>query len=337
MPVYNAELYLREAIESILNQSYCDFHFLIVSDGSTDGSVDIIRSYSDPRIKLLQPQHMGYSLIMNFGLERADSKFLALMDSDDISLPNRLEKQIAFLEDHPEIGACGTWVQTIGDKSGQIWKYATDADEVHCRSLFNMSVAHPTLMLRLDTLNKSGTRYNPEYYYACDWEFLQQCVKSFSIANIPETLVHYRIREGSCSRENAERMKSHRYAIAAKALKGIGINVSDEQLNLHFAIVDRTFQRHIDKLHRIDEWLALLEQKNSISAKYPTNTFKKVIAGLWYEINSLAAEIGPSVWREFNRSDLRKLANTGLRLNVKLLLKSIIRWDRRGRSIGTAQ
>jgi glycosyltransferase involved in cell wall biosynthesis len=114
MPVYNGEKYLREAIESILNQTFIDFEFLIINDGSTDRSVEIIESYSDPRIRLVHNErNMKLIATLNKGLELARGEYIARMDCDDISLPERLAKQVAFMDANPEVGVLGTAFQTI--------------------------------------------------------------------------------------------------------------------------------------------------------------------------------------------------------------------------------
>jgi len=108
MPVYNAEKYLKEAIGSILGQSFSDFEFLIINDGSTDSSVKIIKSYDDPRIRFIaNEKNLGVIPTLNKGFALAQGEFIARMDADDISLPKRLELQADFMDKHPEAGAIG--------------------------------------------------------------------------------------------------------------------------------------------------------------------------------------------------------------------------------------
>src|SRR5271170_5563678 len=112
MPVHNGERYLAEAIESVLGQSAGDLELLIVDDGSTDRSAEICRDYRDPRIRLVQnPTHLGIVASLNRGLDLAAGAYVARMDSDDISLPERLEKQIRLLDENPEVGVCGAGIQ----------------------------------------------------------------------------------------------------------------------------------------------------------------------------------------------------------------------------------
>jgi len=137
MPVYNGEVYLREAIDSILDQTLTDFEFLILNDGSSDHSVDIVRSYDDPRIRLVENEaNLGVVQTLNRGLDLANGTFIARMDCDDRSLRDRLARQVAFLDDHPEVGICGTWMEAIGARAGYIWRYPTDPERIRCSLLF---------------------------------------------------------------------------------------------------------------------------------------------------------------------------------------------------------
>ena len=112
MPVYNGEKYLKEAITSILLQTFDDFEFLIINDGSSDASVDIIQSFRDPRIRLVHNDtNIGLIATLNKGLKLAHGKYVARMDQDDISLPRRLEKQTYFMDNNPDVGVCGTWIK----------------------------------------------------------------------------------------------------------------------------------------------------------------------------------------------------------------------------------
>ena len=108
MPVYNGEKYLQEAIESILNQTFKDFEFIIINDGSTDKTLEIIKSFTDPRIKLITQENRGIIYSLNKGITESRGKYIARMDADDISLPERLEKEYRFLEQNPNYGIVGT-------------------------------------------------------------------------------------------------------------------------------------------------------------------------------------------------------------------------------------
>lgn len=157
MPVYNAELYLDEAIQSITNQTYKKFEFIIINDGSTDKSLEIIKKYKDEysRIVLISRENKGLVFSLNEGISKAKGKYIARMDADDISLSTRLEEQVAFMEENQEIGVCGSWVEVFGDnRKNTIWKMPKSNEELKTRLLFSVPVAHPSVMMRKEILDK---------------------------------------------------------------------------------------------------------------------------------------------------------------------------------------
>jgi glycosyltransferase involved in cell wall biosynthesis len=145
MPVYNASCYLREAIGSILLQTLRDFEFIIVDDGSTDESRDIINSYPDTRIKVISHKtNLGLITALNTGIDNARGRYIARMDADDISAPERLEKQVEFMEMNSEIGVLGTWYETFG-KENHKEGLPVDPAEVKCHLLFHSPISVFTL------------------------------------------------------------------------------------------------------------------------------------------------------------------------------------------------
>ncbi|MEL4306297.1 glycosyltransferase family 2 protein [Methanococcoides sp. LMO-2] len=149
MPVYNAEKYLKDAIESILNQSFKNFELLIINDGSNDKSKAIIESHNDSRIRLLNnEENSGLAKVRNKGIYEAKGEYIAWLDADDISHPLRLEKQVKLLDSHPDVGICGTWVKTIGTKVTHKWRYPTNPNFIRGRMLFDDPLATSSVMLR---------------------------------------------------------------------------------------------------------------------------------------------------------------------------------------------
>ncbi len=151
MSVYNGEKYLREAIDSILGQTFKDFEFLIIDDGSTDSSVEIIRSYADPRIRLIQnEENIGLSRSLNKGLKLARGEYIARMDADDISLPRRLAAQVGLLDKQPDIGLVGTSIQLI-DCDGErmhVHRVPTTHAQILWALCFTTPLAHPSVVFR---------------------------------------------------------------------------------------------------------------------------------------------------------------------------------------------
>jgi glycosyltransferase involved in cell wall biosynthesis len=190
MPVYNAEKYLSEAIESILGQTYKDFEFLIMNDGSSDRSVELIQSYQDARIKLVNnAKNIGLSPTLNIGIGLAVGKYIARMDSDDISLPTRLEKQMGFMEAHPEYAMVSTWARTISEDG----KFKRENRRFHKYSYYNLifknDIWHPSVLCKKEILIALG-KY--PHSYAEDFYLWSKMAKSYKIHKLDEALLLYR-------------------------------------------------------------------------------------------------------------------------------------------------
>jgi glycosyltransferase involved in cell wall biosynthesis len=204
MPVYNAELYVGKSIDSILNQTYKDFEFIIINDGSTDKSLEIIKSFSDPRIKIISHTNKGIIYSLNEGMAVSKGKYIARMDADDISLIDRFEKQISFLETNPTIAMCGTWAEVINDSGLVTGSYEhPPINSVSIRSyiLWHNPFIHPTVMMRRDIF-KNTDWYDSRFKHAEDYELWTRIVFNHDVANIPEKLLQYRITNESITRKN---------------------------------------------------------------------------------------------------------------------------------------
>lgn len=193
MAVYNGEPYLREALESVLGQSFSDFEFLIIDDASSDHTVEIVESYRDPRIRLIHnTRNLGLTASLNKGIELARGRYIARMDSDDISLPERFSRQFEFMESNPSVGVCGTWAKTIdpaGNVTGELRALTGASLKKLCWR--PSPFLHPTVMVRADLMKSCG--YNPEYPQAQDYELWLRLCRKTDFYNLDQFLVHYRI------------------------------------------------------------------------------------------------------------------------------------------------
>ncbi len=218
MAVYNGELYLRETIESILAQGFPDFEFLIINDGSTDSTQEIIQSYDDPRIRLINNEHnLGLTRSLNKGLELAKGEFIARQDGDDISEPERLAKQVAFLETHPEVALVGTWYKEI-DAQGNLIRECNlpcDCTQIRWYLLFYCQFVHSAVMLRKSTVLEKIGFYNEALSYSMDYELWLRIARHLPVANLGEYLVKLRINPHSMTETYGERtLEGYRIRIA---------------------------------------------------------------------------------------------------------------------------
>jgi len=231
MPVFNGELYIREAIDSILKQTYTHFEFLIINDGSTDRTVEIIKSYNDSRIKQINnKENIGLTKSLNIGLKLAKGKYIARMDADDISSPLRLEKQIQFLEHNTHVGLVGSWFKII-DKDVTV-KTLSDPEEIHVQLLFKNPIAHPTTMYRKKLLTDYNLSYNTAFNTSQDNDLWYRFSKVTKLCNLPEVLVYYRKHENQISEKNLVLQKNNSRAIQQNKISDfLGFEVPEEQTN----------------------------------------------------------------------------------------------------------
>lgn len=201
MPVYNAEAFVGEAIRSILAQRFTDLEFIIVNDGSTDGSSDVIRSFTDPRIRVIDQEQGGVVRALNAGLAAARGEWIARHDADDIALPDRLERQLAFAAAHPEIGLMGTWATVIDPEGRTIGslRHPTGHAAIAYALLFDSAFVHPSVMFLRSLVEQVGT-YPDDPAVFEDHAMWSRMARATVMANLPEELVRYRHTDASASR-----------------------------------------------------------------------------------------------------------------------------------------
>lgn len=199
MPVFNAEKYLVEAVDSILHQSYSNFELLIFDDGSTDNSLKIIKSCNDPRIKFFHSaKNIGYVKHLNKGIDIAKGKYIVRMDADDVAYSTRLEEQINFMEKEPSVGVCGTFVEVFG-KIAYIARHPIKHEQMIVNLLYFTPIIHPSVIIRKEVLDHYRIRYKQAFLYAEDTELWYQLSKVTRLANIPKVLLKYRTHDHNVS------------------------------------------------------------------------------------------------------------------------------------------
>jgi hypothetical protein len=207
MPVFNAERFLREAVESILNQTFTDFEMICINDASTDNSLAILEHYqqSDSRIRLYShPENKGPVAALNLGCTLADGTYIAIMHSDDISHPERFARQLSYLDSNPEVGILGSWIEYI-DRQGVVTRrgqYPTLPALLKWIMPFYDPLAHPAVMMRREVVAQAG--YYQEGLITEDYELWARCSRITRLANIPEYLLSYRIWGESWTDRNLE-------------------------------------------------------------------------------------------------------------------------------------
>jgi glycosyltransferase involved in cell wall biosynthesis len=207
MSVHNGERYLREAVDSILAQTYSDFEFIIIDDASTDGTAAILDGYDDARIvRVRNAENLGLTRSLNLGLEMARGEYVARMDADDVSEPTRLDEQVAYLGTHPDVAVLGSWCRLI-DPGGQVVtesRYAEDRPVIEWRMCFGCAVTHPSVMMRRSSIVAVGG-YDPDYRYAQDYELWTRCIRNgIAVSVLGRFLLRYRLSAEGIGRAHFE-------------------------------------------------------------------------------------------------------------------------------------
>lgn len=221
MSVYNGEKYLRAAIDSVLNQTFRDFEFLIIDDGSRDRSREIMAEYQDPRIRLLpNAQNIGLIGSLNAGIDAARGELIARQDCDDILEPHRLQTQVAYFDEHSDAVLVGAWLRLIDERDAEItvWRYPETDLEIRWKSMFNAAVAHPAAMFRTKVVRQVGG-YGRDFVLAEDYELWSRLGQQGRMYNIPQILQHYRVHTGSVTTRNDVAQSEKRAAIARRIIE----------------------------------------------------------------------------------------------------------------------
>lgn len=215
MSAYNAEKFIEEAVESILRQTFTDFEFIIIDDASSDKTPSILRnfSYKDPRIKIItNEKNLGLTKSLNLGIENSRGEYIARMDADDISFPERFEKQVKFLDENKETGVVGAWAKVIDEEGKEIDEFdyeEIDSQTVRKELIKSNVIIHPLAMIRKSVLEKVGG-YDESFQYAQDYDLWFRIEKVSEIQNLPLFLMNYRI-----SRKSITSSKNNKQSLCA--------------------------------------------------------------------------------------------------------------------------
>jgi len=260
MSIYNGQKFLKAAIQSILDQTFVDFEFIIIDDGSRDSTVRIVNSFNDPRIRLISQANHGLIYSLNKGIDFARASLIARQDADDISLPQRLEKELSALLSLPKAGVVGGFWQYINSLNQRSIIMVTPTKDVDLRrSLYvENPFAHGATLIRKSALKASGG-YGQKFVYVEDYDLWRRIGENWQFYQVPEVLYLYRISEGSISSSNSAiqadissriRRDQWQKPFLAKSLRSI-INDGHYYKKLNSPLARQTYQKYLDQQHSI--------------------------------------------------------------------------------------
>lgn len=327
MPVYNAETHLREAIDSILKQTYQHLEFVIVNDGSTDGSEDIILSYKDPRIRLLvNPENKGLIYSLNYGIAACKGTYIARMDADDTCLPERLAEQLAFMEQHLEIGVCGCDYTQFSASGEQSFRALSVHDEILSQMIFNSSVVHPSLMLRRSVLQNFDPVFNPGYHHSEDYELWSRLILHTRFSAVHRVLFRYRIHAAQVTQKHSEQQQLSASRVRKELLGKLGFSYTEEEVGLLSQMAAHRLFDQKDQLDLLEQFLEKLIAQNDQSGRIEPDIFKKVLSYKWYTACGYTT-LGLWAFFKYRKSRLGKYHPQS---SLKLLAKCLLRqWRKR--------
>lgn len=234
LPAYNGSKYIGDAVESIISQTFGDFELIVINDGSTDETLDIVQRFTDRRISIHSQANIGLAGTLNRGLGLARGEYIARQDQDDWSFPERLAKQVAFLEAHPACALLGTWAEIWRDarQAGRTHAHPADDTDLKFLLLLDNPFVHSSIMLRRTALDRvGGYSTDPGRQPPEDYELWSRIAREFDVANLPEVLHVYREVERSMSRQGPSPFADHLVTICAENVAwAAGVAPSDPRV-----------------------------------------------------------------------------------------------------------
>jgi len=286
MPVYNASAYVAEALQSVLDQTYRNIELLVIDDGSTDNTRAVVQRFDDPRVVIAEnPQNVGLVATLNKGLALSRGAFIARMDADDISEPDRLAKQLNFLKSHPEVDIVGGAIQYFGDiKRPYTLIFPTEHEDIRVALLFYCPLAHPALMFRRSLLRRNLLRYSDEFRHAEDYYLWSELLQHVRAANLADVLLRYRLHPKQVRSEHS----TPQYEVSVKVrkilLRRAGVDWTDADIELHESIVSGRFGANASYINRVGSWFDKIEQSNRVSRFWEPQALHRLLVGKFVEV-----------------------------------------------------
>ena len=322
MPAYNSEKYIDEAIQSIVNQTYKDFEFIIINDGSIDNTLEKIKKYDDSRIKIIENEkNLGIVKSLNKGLSMSKGKYIVRMDSDDISIFNRIEKQVEFMEKHSDVGVLGTNMIIFGENvEPYVHSFSTNKHMLKAEMLFNTCIAHPTTIIRTEVLKKHGLKYNEYFCGREDFVLWWEIARVSNIAVMPEALHKYRIHNSQETKKVSNHTLNNTYDFLMKRLDNLNLRLSSNEIDCLFKYCIGDYDKFTSEegetfIHMINKIIL-----NNKTNKYFNEKYLKRVCSL--AINYIAMHSFPNEKEKYIKY-AQKLNIYPLDLRVKMYLRKL--------------
>jgi glycosyltransferase involved in cell wall biosynthesis len=287
MPVFNADAYLGAAIKSILNQSYHNLELIIINDGSTDKCDLIIESFQDDRIRLLNNEvNRGLVYSLNLGLDHAAGDYIARMDADDIALPERISKQVAFLDSKHEYVLCGSFYKVMDTHGNVLHKVELPENDRDIRTflLFSNCFCHSTVMFRANLKNKF--KYEQQFFLTEDYKLWYDFSKTGLVYNLPSHHVLYRVHQNNISFTKKAAMQLKLREMYEIVLRDLQIEHTDDELGIHtnFLVFNHEFFKHHQDMINLESWMIKIYARLKKDPTYNQRVIARIFLRRWFVI-----------------------------------------------------
>ncbi len=327
MAAYNREKYIGYAIKSILDQTLIDFELIIIDDKSSDRTKMIINSFADSRIYLISnKENIGAAKSRNLGISVSKGKYIAVLDSDDWSYPSRLQKQVDFLNKHPDFGMIGSYTETIDStnniSAGMIWSFTATSTEIPSILLFSDYFAHSAVMIRKNALPE--VPYMTDTTPAEDYHLWTRIDSKYKMWNLQEILTQIREHGENLSKTHRQNYSTAMQTIYSHQLSKLRFSYSKEELIFHYKFCSGQLPFSIKNGDELSKWFNKLIIANNDAGTFNKFFFLKALLGRWY---LYCINDGKTWWLPqsvFWKSDLWKLPGLNLLSKIRFINNVVI-------------
>ncbi len=281
MPLYNGERYVQQAIQSVVEQTYTNWELLVLNDGSTDNSEQIVREFTDERIRYMQnTENKGIVYTRNRIFELAKGYYWAILDCDDIAHPQRIAKQVAYLQQNPQCVLCGTWAKKINENGARIGKLQPPVanENIRINQLFQSSFIQSSVLLRTEAMQ--NIQYNADFPVAEDFDLWERLLQKGAGHNLPEYLLEYRWYEGNTSTKKEALMQRLRNAVLSRQIRKLG-KFSEQEIEQIATIGSLQIIEEKAFFKKVKQTLLKLQNANLKAQKYPLKNMAGMLAYRW--------------------------------------------------------
>lgn len=303
LPNYNNASFLKEAIDSVLNQSFTDFELVIIDDGSTDNSIEIIKSYADSRVILIEKEkNSGIVDSLNLGLKHCNKKYILRMDGDDISVPDRFEKLVTFMEKHPQIGVCSSSLQLFGALN-EVRNVDRGSKRLKAGMIHGTTVPHAPCIMRTSILKENNIQYRNDHPHMEDYDLFFRMKNITNFENLKDILYLYRITGSNVTVKNNHTRDDRFRKMYKEVLTELEIEATDKNVGTHYE-----FFQVVPLSYTVEDFAVHIRSLISQNAKlkiYPEKEFVAVLTLIWNVLFCRFIDIDKANQKKFKNAPLK--------------------------------